>query len=566
MDVEFDEVRRLTGPSLLWALPGAVLDVVGADVRKAQLPDLWQHHARTVLDAFGWTSSACTAQVFSGGASLAISAPLDALYTACDVAELIWACCDAQLRDQPAYDWQAQFPRLHTALQQERNPQLLSLHEEAERRGVLALSDDDEFSLGAGVGAQTWPLNALPALEHIDWSQHSAIPIAYVTGTNGKSTSVRLAAEIALAAGFQAGLTSTDFIRVGSTILDYGDFSGPGGARTLLRHAQTEIAFLEVARGGILRRGLPVAHVQAALITNVASDHLGQYGIDTVEELASVKFVVAKALDPSGVLVLNADNELVVKQAHIFCETQPVQLCWFSKDPHNAVLAAHKSRGGRVVYLDDSHIVYADTHGEQSVLPLTQIPMTFGGHARHNVENALGVVGLCLALALPLSAIRTGLQRFASDPQDNPGRGNLYNVNGVQVIVDFAHNAHSMQAVVELAKNMPAQRRWVMFGHAGDRSDQDLIDLTDAVTLMQPDHYIVCEYEHYLRGRQLGDIPKVVSAHLLSRGVPSGQITVANEPLAGAKMALTNARAGDVVLLFVLDDRTAVHDYLTHQP
>ncbi|HAU68097.1 MAG TPA: Mur ligase [Gammaproteobacteria bacterium] len=563
MKIVFDEVRRLTGPNLLWEHPGAIIDVLGEDIGNPALSAAWLKWSRVILDEFGWIDSQSIARVFSGGASLAISAPTDALYTACDLAELIWTCCDAELSGSPILDWHAALADVRSALTEEANPRLLELIERASAEECLALSDEDEFSLGAGASAQTWSVDSLPDPATVNWSQFSSIPIAYVTGTNGKSTSVRLAAEIALSAGLQAGLTSTDFIRVGASILGEGDYSGPSGARTLLRDNRCEIAFLEVARGGILRRGLPINKVDAALITNVASDHLGQYGIDTVDELAQVKFVVGKALNEHGVLVVNADNELTVNETKRFCEQQKVNLCWFSKDLNNPLIAAQVENGGRVVYVEGSMVVYR--HGDQrtDVLTVTDIPMTFDGHAQHNVENVLGVVGLCVALGISFDAIRAGLKSFASDPSDNPGRGNLYKISGAQVVVDFAHNQHSMEAVVNLVENMPAKRRLVMFGHAGDRSDKDIMDVTDAVFKIRADYYLLCEYENYLRGRELGAIPVLMDSRLKELGVDDADIVRVNDSLSGAKWAMDNAQPGDVVLLFVLDNREAVHQFLS---
>ena len=177
------------------------------------------------------------------------------------------------------------------------------------------LCDDDEMSIGHGAGSSTWPVADLPDPSAIDWAAHHNVPIAMITGTNGKTTTTRLCAAIARAAGKISGLTSTDFVGVGDDILDRGDYSGPGGARLLLRDKRLDVGFLEVARGGILRRGLPTRQAQVAVVTNVAADHLGQYGVNTVEELARAKFAVHRSLARDGVLVLNADDSYVVAEA-----------------------------------------------------------------------------------------------------------------------------------------------------------------------------------------------------------------------------------------------------------
>ncbi len=178
----------------------------------------------------------------------------------------------------------------------ESKPRLLAMQAAAASHHVPFLWDDDEVSVGFGKNAMTWPAEQVPEPESVDWSAIGSVPLGIVTGTNGKSTTVRLSAAILSAAGLRAGITSTDYIRVGDEILERGDFSGPGGARTLLRHPQSEAVVLEVARGGLLRRGVGVEHADAALITNIAADHMGEYGINTVADMAEAKFIVRRAL------------------------------------------------------------------------------------------------------------------------------------------------------------------------------------------------------------------------------------------------------------------------------
>ena len=558
MQIELDEVRRLTGPNLLWNKPGAIVDVF-IDSDDAQVVVLsWQKWISVLLEKFGWAEEKHTYRLYEGGASFAISAPIDALYTACELAEFAWHCCAAELNNTEIPDVPKRINELQVELAEEVNPLLLNLIDEAQKHQVSCLTDDDEVSLGMGKSVDVWPANKPPSRDDIIWSQYQDVPLALVTGTNGKSTSVRLAAQIAQAANISAGVTSTDFIRVGEHIIDKGDYSGPGGARILLRDKRTEIAFLEVARGGILRRGLPVSRVDAALITNIASDHLGQYGINTLEQLAEAKFVVTKALTEGAILVVNADNEWVVKQALKLDKT----LCWFSKDESNPLIQQQISNAGRAVFVRDSKLVYHDENGFEDIVNVNLIPMTFNGTALHNIENALGVVGLCKALNLPLFAIKQGLIEFASNAQDNPGRGNLYSVNGCNVFVDFAHNEHSVRAVVNMAKSLPAKRRIVMFGHGGDRSDMEIRDLTHAVADLKADLYVVSEVEKYLRGRELGDSPKLVKQYLNQQDVDEKQILLVDAPIDGVHKIMSYAEPGDVVLLLVLDQRDEVHDYL----
>ena len=555
MRLELDEVRRLTGPNLLWDEPGAILDVLIDGVDKLQVIHTWQHWMDKILLQFEWQQSH-TYRLYSGGASMALSAPMDALYSACDLAELAWDCCVAELIGDQVVDWQARLEVLRQELAQELNPPLITLLKQAKLHNVSAISDDDELSLGMGPSVKVWPIRALPELKTLDWSRFSNIPRAFITGTNGKSTCVRLASEIAKAAGYCAGVTSTDFIKVGDEIIDSGDYSGPGGARMLLRNPRTEMAFLEVARGGILRRGLPIDNVNVALVTNVASDHLGQYGINTVEELAQVKFVVSKGLDETGLLVTNADNYLVVEQAkHLNCD-----ICWFSETAENPLVVKNLNSGLPVVYIDNDYLVYADKRGTKSkVLKINDIPMTLQGAARHNVQNALGVVGLCMALKLPLEAIQSGLKSFGSDAKDNPGRGNIYQYNGATVMIDFAHNAHSVQAMINTAKQMQGKRYIVMFSNAGDRSDNEIRQLSKAAAQLDADTYIIAEIEKYTRGRDPQELIDLPSEALLESGVSSQQIKTVACPLDGAKLAKKMAQEGDILVLLTLDQRELVH-------
>lgn len=557
MNLKLEEVRRLTGPNLLWDNPGAILDVIIDHPDKLFVITTWQSWMDKILAEFGWTETH-TFRVYSDGASMALSAPMDALYTACDLAELAWDCAAAELNDDSLPDWHIRLAELRDALEEELNPELNAILGAAVLQGVTAISDDDELSLGMGTNVDVWPVRELPKLEDIDWQKYQDIPRAFVTGTNGKSTSVRLASEIAKQAGFCAGVTSTDFIRVGDDIIDEGDYSGPGGARMLLRDKRTQIAFLEVARGGILRRGLPIEQVNAALITNVASDHLGQYGINNVEDLAMTKFVVAKGVKQDGVLVLNADNKLVVQQAKGLKNT----ICWFSEDANHPLIRENQRLGGRVVFIQNGMLVYGEKNQTQQVIAVADIPMTLGGAAKHNVQNVLGVVGLSFALNMPVQAIQQGLKGFGSNAKDNPGRGNLYDRNGVKIIVDFAHNEHSMKAVIQTAKQLKANRYLVMFSNGGDRSDEEIYALTRAVSELNADKYVVAEIEKYLRGREPEELLNLVKKQLMNLAVDADQIECVNSPIEGTQYALNNAKAGDLVLLFVLDQRDKVHQII----
>ncbi|MCV2888985.1 Mur ligase family protein [Ruegeria aquimaris] len=552
--IRVEDARRLTGPGLLWNRPGAVMDVFFDRLDPERVTSLWMHHARRVLDALGWQDEAAITRVFTGGANLALSAPMDQLYSAIFAAQTAWHFCAAELLGERPGDFDRMISDLSGVMETETNPALIALIRAAEEHGIDFLCDDEAVSIGHGTGSRTWPVDALPAPDQVDWAALHDIPIAFVTGTNGKTTTTRLLEAIARASGKTAGLTSTEFVRVGDEILDRGDYSGPGGARMLLRDPRLEIACLEVARGGILRRGLPTRAARAAVVTNVANDHLGQYGVNTVPELAQAKFAVHRALAPGGVLALNADDAYVRAEA---VRTE-ANIWWFSLDPEHAEIHAAKAAGQPCAYLRGETLVLFDGTAEQDILPVADVPITMNGAARYNVLNALAALCLARAMDIPVTAIRQGLRNFRPDPTDNPGRCNEFTHNGARVFVDFAHNPHSIAAVCEALANLPAKRRFIMLSHAGDRSDQDIRDVTTTALGFQPDIVVAAELPDYLRGRQLGEIPALIEQAATGAGLAKTQIQRADSPTEAARMILDQVNPGDLALLLVLSERDRV--------
>ncbi|MEH6651078.1 MAG: Mur ligase family protein [Motiliproteus sp.] len=558
IQLTLDDGRRLTGKSLLWDQPGAIIDAFVEGIDKQQVVNQWQINVRQLLDDLDWQTEQTCYRLFEDGISIAISAPLDALYAACDINETAWELTCAELTGVARSEYLAQARvRLRQAIIEEANPALLQLIALAKQQNAPWLSDDDDFSLGYGASVQVWPVTALPDPESIDWQQFKTVPLALVTGTNGKSTSVRILSQMVQQSGRCCGVTSTDFVRVGEQIIDRGDYSGPGGARILLRHPDTETAILEVARGGILRRGLPVDRVDAALITNIAADHLGEYGINTLDALTRAKAVVAKALD-SGTLVLNADDPQLVALAPELNVTK----CWFSLHPDNSVLQAHRTLGGAVCFLRKGQVFYVDNNAEEKIIAVDDIPMTLNGAARHNIQNALGAIGLAKSLGLDTPSIACALRQFSSSIDDNPGRGNQFQVNDATVIMDFAHNVHSMNAMATTLANMPAQRKLLMLSMPGDRSNQEIAESTQAVLAMQPDLLVVAELEIYLRGREPGEVPRLIADAAVAMGMPAQNILFSDSPYEGAKLIVEKLQRGDLTLLLTLSDREEITDLL----
>jgi cyanophycin synthetase len=547
-----DGCRRLLGPNLYGTEPGAVGDALTTEFKPNVVLQAWIRDTRDLLDGLGWTSKPIRTRPFEGGASLFFPAAVDQLFTAAFIVEAAWYYTASKLLDLESIPRDRMLADLARIAAAEANTKLVTLVEDAARRGVDRLLDDDALTLGHGTGSETWATTVLPPSP--DWSRLHDIPLALVTGTNGKTTTTRLIAAMARAAGQVAGLSSTEFVRVGDDILDKGDYSGPAGARLLLRDKRLEIGVLEVARGGILRRGVPVTRARAAVVTNVAADHLGQYGINNVAELARVKLAVHRALAPDGVLILNADDPNVLEAAR---EADAVK-AWFSLSPDNDAIRAARSRRDPCAWLDDDRIILSDGSSKIPPIVVTDVPLTLGGAARYNIENVLGAALTARALGLPDVAIRTALSTFRSDPIDNPGRANEFLVRGARVFVDFAHNPHSIAAVTGALAAIPAHRRFVLLTHAGDRSDEEIRALTRGAFRLQPDVVAAAENPKYLRGRSRGEIPSIIRQQCLDLGLPDGQVILADSPSHGASLIVEQLMPGDVALLLVHDERAEI--------
>jgi cyanophycin synthetase len=555
--MEFLDARRITGPSLLWDKPGSILDIGCTAAEATALARVWDQHVRAMLNAVGWGEEEICHWPLSGGISLAFSAPIDALYSAAAINDWAWASSEAELAGNDVPDFDEAVETIKTAIEEELNPRLLELEAAAEEHGISFLWDDDDVSIGHGKGSETWPFRELPDLSSLDWTRYYDVPLALVTGTNGKTTTVRLSQHILQGCNRMVGLSSTDWIAVNDRIIDRGDWSGPGGARSVLREPDVDIAILETARGGLLRRGLGVNKANAALITNIAEDHLGDFGSQNLDELLNIKWIVSRAVEQSGVLILNADDPLLVGKSAEF----PGEIVWFSLDARNAVVDMHVRMGGLAFVLDGTDLVRL--HGDESQLICSSldVPITLGGAARHNVANALCAAALTDALGISLEDISRGLKTMSQD--ENPGRCNVYSVDGVRVLVDFAHNPHAMQALFDMAGALPAKRRLLAFGQAGDRTDDSICELARSAWSIGLDAVIVSELEEYARGREPGVVFGIIKDELLRCGAREDQIQHFMEESESLDAALEWAEEGDLIIMLALSGAQPVIERLT---
>jgi cyanophycin synthetase len=374
------------------------------------------------------------------------------------------------------------------------------------------------------------------------------VPIAAVTGTNGKTTTARMLAHVCKMGGFTPGMTTTDGVYIDGQRTVQGDMTGPVSARMVLADPQIDIAVLETARGGLLRAGMGVNEVNVGAVLNVQPDHLGLKGIDTLEQLAEVKRIVVEVATDCA--VLNADDPLVMKMAGY---TEAKNICYVTMNPQHALVREHVRAGARACALEGGvngqMITLYDKGGHIPLLWTHLIPATLEGRATHNVQNAMFAAAMAFSLGIKLDAIRQGLRTFDTTFFQAPGRMNMFNEHPFKVLFDYGHNAHAVGMMSELAQRLDVPgKRIVVLAAPGDRRDEDLVAIARAAA-GRFDHYI-CRRDDGLRGRGPEEVPRIQAAALQAAGVRADAISVIPDEQQAIDAALHMGAPGDLVLIF----------------
>jgi cyanophycin synthetase len=370
------------------------------------------------------------------------------------------------------------------------------------------------------------------------------IPVVAVTGTNGKTTTVRLIAHLLTASGLRTGMTNTDGVYIEGRQTDSGDCSGPRSARNVLLHPDVDAAVFETARGGVLREGLAFDRCKVAVVTNIGSgDHLGLNYITTVEDLAVLKRVIVQNVSESGFAVLNAIDPIVAGMA-ANCRGKVI---FFGADRGHPVIATHLAQGCRTVYVEDGHVVAAEG-SELNRIALSQVPITRNGAIGFQVDNVMAAVAAAWGVGISWDAIRLGLKTFANDSDNAPGRFNVFDYKGATLIADYGHNPDAILALVQAVETMPAKRRVVVISGAGDRRDQDITQQTEILGRAFDD---VLLYEDACqRGRVDGEV-----VGLLRSGLTGAPRTTHIEEIYGEFKAIDTAlgrlQDGDLCLILI---------------
>jgi UDP-N-acetylmuramyl tripeptide synthase len=376
-----------------------------------------------------------------------------------------------------------------------------------------------------------------------------------VTGSNGKTTTVRLIAACLRAHGWRAGFSCTDGVYVDGEQLEAGDYSGPAGTRCVLRDRRVEAAVLETARGGILRRGLAIDHANVAVVTNVASDHFGEYGIHDLGGLADTKLTVAELVSRDGLLVLNADDPTLLEKAAGLTARLGFEppVGWFSLDFDHPQLATHRAAGGSTCGVREGRLRLTHGTAEHDLGAIDDMPLTIRGAAGYNIANLACAALAATSLGVGPTVLKHVCASFGGQPADNAGRLMRFDVGGVTAIVDYAHNPDGLRGVLQVARALrgPGGRVAMLLGHAGNRRDEDYEDVASVAAEFAPELIVVKEDEQHLRGRAPGEVPELLRAALLRFGVEAARIVMQPNEVSAANHALAWARPGDVVALLL---------------
>ncbi len=561
----FEDSRRLTGPNVYFSVCGAVLEAIAEDDSSARIA-MWREYVLQACTILRWPSPEFHQKIHCKGATLAFTAPLDQLYSATEINEWAWLrACDSFELYSPGFldytDNDKAFQTLTRLAAAEAEPALMTFISAAEKNHWPVLLDEDLVSIGFGAQVKIWPRQQVPSFDVLNESMPKHLPIAMVTGSNGKTTTVRLLSAMCRASGLATGHSCTDGLFFNGALVEADDYSGPAGARATLRHPLVQAAILETARGGMLRRGLACQAADVALVTNISEDHFGEYGVFSVDDLALVKLTIAKGLRQGGTLILNAADPMLVKHGVGKAE----RLAWFADDWTNQKLQEALNNAQPVCAVHNGQLCLQSDGQCYELGAIVNMPISYQGLATYNIENLAGAALAAFLLGIPVEIIAQTLQSFGTNRLDNPGRLQSWQFGTTRVLMDYAHNPDGMQGFLRIANAFNGTGRLaVLLGQAGNREDGDIQKLADTVADSSPNLVVLKDMVGYERGRQPGEVPAILQQQLLKSGMQDSQICVCLDEVMAVRVILEWAQDGDVLALPVhgLQERDAVQALL----
>lgn len=371
-----------------------------------------------------------------------------------------------------------------------------------------------------------------------------SIPIVAITGTNGKTSTTRLIKHTLELTKKVVGMTTTSGIYIGDKCILKGDNTGALSARTVLSSKQIDAAVLEIARGGIIRRGLGYDLADVGVVTNISDDHIGLDGINTIYDLAFVKALVIESVKSDGYSVLNADDKTVeyfIKRAH-------GNIILFSKTCTNEILQEHIRNGGIALYIEDNSMYIHHNSHKIRLIDINDIAITFNGTVDCNIENALAATCALYGLSTPLDIIRNGLMSFKPDAKMNPGRFNIFDLGSFRVMLDYGHNIASYEEVGKFVQKLNASSTVGIIGMPGDRSDENIFKVGAKCSEIFSKVYI--KEDTKLRGRTPGKVANILYEGLVSANFNPNNIKIILSEIEALQTAISEAQNGELIVLF----------------
>jgi cyanophycin synthetase len=370
------------------------------------------------------------------------------------------------------------------------------------------------------------------------------IPIIAITGTNGKTTTSRLVAHIAKTAGYKVGYTTSDGVYIQNQMMMKGDCTGPASAQFVLKDPTVDFAVLESARGGILRSGLAFRNCDIAIVTNVASDHMGLGGIDSLEQMARVKSVVAETVYKHGFAILNADDDLVYDmRKNLSCN-----IALFSMDENNPRIVEHCKAGGHAAVYENGFVTIMKGTWKIRVQKVSEIPITYSGKALHNVMNTLpSILATYLYRNIKVADIKLALETFIPSPSQTPGRLNLFQFKHFKFLADFAHNPAGLQLLCDFVSKMDGTPKVGIISGTGDRRDEDIREL-GAISAKHFDEIIIRQDRH-LRGRTAENIVELLVEGINSNKTKEIPVTIIYNEKEAIMHAYNTAKPGSLITI-----------------
>lgn len=539
---------RLLGQSRFFSVAGAVMDISISSENNQKIADLYVNELDKILSKLSIKDYEIKSLVFPEGINVAVRYPYDLLMTACEILDWVWLEIvdfldqNLQIRTKKGINIFSQM------IEENQRIILRKIYNKAQEKKVNFFIHQDWIVLGSGVNQFRIKQNKITKLSDIPWKKVSNVPTILITGTNGKTTTTRLTEFICRKSGLKSGYCSTDWVIVNGRKVAEGDLSGPTGHQYVMMHPKLEVAVLEAARGGIVKRGLTPNYASIATVTNIAYDHIGQNGINTLADLANAKGVVYDALSDDGIAIVNLDDK------HIMALEIKTRKSYISTKLSEVEIVKYLTNDNYVVYIDNDVITLQTLMQKYSLNNIKEIPLTVHGLAKYNYENALHAVALSYGIGIKIDDIKFGLRKFGADDKSNFGRWNYYKskYHG-HMVIDIAHNPAGLENILSLATGFKklhglTGRIILMYGNTADRRDT-IPEISSIINKYNVDFVVIKEFQESLRGSELGEMPQVFYDELVKQGYSSEKIKVIPNEYEATEYILTMTKPDDFTLL-----------------